>query len=96
MAVAKRQRKGKSRKNRTQEDSRTGVRTSGKTNNTLGWRSLHRTGPGRDKHIKRGAKASFLSLSLSLSLFHVLGHSFLRLFGSTCPHVSEMDFFVIF
>ena len=30
------------------------MRTSGKTNNTPGWPNLHRTGPGRDKHIKRG------------------------------------------
>ena len=59
MAVAKRQRKGKARKNRTKE----GLRTSGKTNNTLGWPNLHRTDPGRDKHIKRGAKASSLFLS---------------------------------
>ena len=58
MAVAKRQR----RENRTKEGQRTGVRTSGKTNNTPGWPSLHRTGPGRDKHIKRGAKASSLAL----------------------------------
>ena len=32
------------------------MRTSGKTNNTPGWPNLHRTGPGREKHIKRGAK----------------------------------------
>ena len=38
------------------------MRTSGKTNNTPGWPNLHRTGPGEDKHIKRGAKASSLSL----------------------------------
>ena len=50
------------------------MRTSGKTNNTPGWPNLHSTGPGREKHIKRGAKASALararsrSLSLSLSL----------------------------
>ena len=37
------------------------MRTSGKTKNTPGWPNLHRTGPGRDKHIKRGAKASSLS-----------------------------------
>ena len=61
MAVAKRQRKGKAWENRTKE----GPRTSGKTNNTPGWPNLHRTGPGRDKHIKRGAKASARALSLS-------------------------------
>ena len=59
MAVAKRQRKGKAWENRTKE----GPRTSGKTNNTPGWPNLHRTDPVRDKHIKRGAKASVLSLS---------------------------------
>ena len=63
MSVAKRQRRDKARENRTKEGPRTGVRTSGKTNNTPGWTSLHRTGPGRDKHINRGAKASSLSLS---------------------------------
>ena len=69
MAVAKRQR----RENRTKEGQRTGVRTSGKTKNTPGWPSLHRTGPGREKHIKRGAKASSLSLSrmLGRSSLHV-------------------------
>ena len=54
---------GKARKNETKEGPRTRVRTSGKTNNTPGWPNLHRTGPGRDKHINRGAKASSLSLS---------------------------------
>ena len=83
MAVAKRQR----RKNRTKEGPWTGVRTSGKTNNTPGWPSLHRTGPGRDKHIKRGAKASSLSRALGRSS---------RVFGSTCPHASKMDFPAIF
>ena len=39
------------------------MRTSGKTNNTLGWPSLRRTGPGRDKHIK---EEPTLSLSLSV------------------------------
>ena len=69
MAVAKRQR----RENRTKEGQRTGVRTSGKTNNTPGWPNLHRTGPGREKHIKRGAKASSLALSrmLGRSSLHV-------------------------
>ena len=59
MAVAKRQR----RENRTKEGQRTGVRTSGKTNNTPAWPNLHRTGPGRDKHINRGAQGSSLALS---------------------------------
>ena len=62
MAVAKRQ--GREKPTKIKEDPRTGVRTSGKTNNTPGWPNLHRTGPGRDKHINRGAKASSLSLSL--------------------------------
>ena len=88
MAVAKRQ--GREKPTKIKEDPRTGVRTSGKTNNTPGWPNLHRTGPGRDKHIKRGAKAS------SLSLPHVLGRSSPRVFGSTCPHASKMDFPAIF
>ena len=65
MVVAKKTRKGKAHENRTKEGPRTGVRTSGKTNNTPGWPNLHRTGPGREKHINRGAKASSRSLSLS-------------------------------
>ena len=62
MVVAKRQGKEKAQENRTKEGLRTGVRTSGKT---PGWPNLHRTGPGRDKHIKRGPKARSLCLSLS-------------------------------
>ena len=54
---------GKARENRTKEGPRTGVRTSGKTNNTPGWPNLHKTGPGTEKHI-REAKALFL-LSLA-------------------------------
>ena len=72
MAVATRQGREKPTKikqeNETKEGPRTGVRTLIKTNNTPGWPNLHRTGSGRDKHIKRGAKASSLSPSLSLSL----------------------------
>ena len=83
-------RKRKARENGTKEGPRTRVRTSGKTKNTPGWPNLHRTGPGRYKHIKRGAKAS------SLSLCCALGCSSLRVFGSTCPHASEMDFPAIF
>ena len=66
MAVAKRQRREKPAKiqQKKVQGQRTGVRTSGKTNNTPGCPSLHRTGPGRDKHINRGAKASSLALSL--------------------------------
>ena len=47
------------------------MRTSGKTNSTPVWPNLHRTGPGREKHIKRGPKRALscaLSLALSLSL----------------------------
>ena len=62
MVVAKRQERGKNHKNRTKEGPRTRVRTSGKTINTPGWPNLHRTGPGREKHIKRGAKGLGLSL----------------------------------
>ena len=43
---------GKARENETTEGPRTGVRTSGKTNNTPGWPNLHRTGPGREKHTE--------------------------------------------
>ena len=85
-------RKGKARENETKEGprTRTGVRTSGKTNNTPGWPDLHRTGPGREKHINRGARASSLSLS------RALGCSSPHLFRSTCPHASKMDFPAIF
>ena len=56
MVVAKRQ-------GRSEEGPRTRVKTSGRTNSTPGWPDLHRIGPGREKHIKRGAKASSLSPS---------------------------------
>ena len=57
-------RKGKACENETKESPRTtGVGTSGKTNTTPGWPNLHRTGPGSDTHINRGARASSLSLS---------------------------------
>ena len=46
MVVAKRQERGKDHKNRTKEGPRTRVRTSGKTNCTPGWPSLHRAGSG--------------------------------------------------
>ena len=89
MAVAKNL-EGKALENRTKEGPRTGVRTSGKTNNTPGWPSLHKTGPGTEKHIKRGFKA-LLSLSLSLSPC-AMGRSSLCVSGSKCPHASKMDF----
>ena len=63
MAVAKRQGREKPEKITTKEGPRTGLRTSGKTDNTPAWPNLHRTGPGREKHINRGARASSLSLS---------------------------------
>ena len=62
MAVAKRQGREKPAKI-DQRKVRTGVRTSGETNNTPGWPNLHRTGPGRDKHINKRAKASWLTVS---------------------------------
>ena len=74
MAVAKRQEREKLAK----EGPGTRVRTSGKTNNTPGWPNLHRTGPGREKHIHRGARASSLACTLGRSSPH--------LFRSTCPH----------
>ena len=61
------------------------MRTSGKTNNTPGWPNLHKTGPGTEKHIKRGAKALF-------SLSSAMGRSSLHVFGLTCPHALKMDF----
>ena len=73
MAVATRQGREKPTKikqeNETKEGPRTGVKTSGKPNNTPGWPNLHRTGPGREKHINRGAKASSLSLPHAGVLF---------------------------
>ena len=46
--------------------------------------NLHRTGPGTEKLIKRGAK--------TLSLSRVMGRSSLHVFVSMCPHASKMDF----
>ena len=64
--VAKRQKKKKkkekARENRTKEDLRIGVRTSGKTNSPPGSPSLHRAGSGGEGKKK---------LSLSLCLFWV-------------------------
>ena len=51
MAVAKRQGREKARENRTKEGPRTGVRTSGSTNSTLGSSNLHRAGQGGGKNI---------------------------------------------
>ena len=91
MAVAKRQGREKPAKMKQKKvrGPRTGVRISGKTNNTPGWPNLHRTGPGRDKHINRGAK-------LAHSLSSALGCSSPHVFGSTCPHALKMDFPAIF
>ena len=69
MAVAKRQGREKPAKIEQRKVLRTGVRTSGETNNTPGWPNLHRTGPGSEKHIKREAKASSLSLPRAGVLF---------------------------
>ena len=66
MAVAT-DKEGKARKNESKEGLRTGVKTSGKTNNTPGWPNLHRTGPGRDKHKYRSQS--------QLALFRLLGRS---------------------
>ena len=76
MVVATRQGRENPAKMKQKKVRGPGVRTSGKTNNTPGWPNLHRAGPGREKHINRGARASYLSLSLS----HVLGHSSPRVF----------------
>ena len=88
MAVATRQGRERPTKMK-QKKVQGGVRTSGKTNNTPGWPSLHRTGPGRDKHINRGAK-------LAHSLSSALGCSSPHIFGSMCPHAVKMDFPAIF
>ena len=85
MAVAKRQ--GREKPTKTEEGPRARVRTSGKTNNTPGWPNLHRTGPGREKHRNRGAKASLLSPALWGALL---------VSRLTCPHASKMDFPAIF
>ena len=90
LVVAARQGREKPEKITTKEGPRTGLRTSGKTDNTPAWPNLHRTGPGREKHINRGAKASALSVSSAL------GHSSPRVFRLMCPHASKMDFPAIF
>ena len=62
MVAAKRQEREKDHENRTKEGPRTRVRTSGKTNSTLGWPNLHRAGSGGgEKNIKRGASLLFTS-----------------------------------
>ena len=53
---------GKARGNRTKEGLRTGVRTSGKTNNTPDWPNLHRTGPGKNIYKEEPKLARSLSL----------------------------------
>ena len=85
MVVATRQ--GREKPGKMKQKKVQGVRTSGKTNNTPGWPNLHRTGPGGDKHINRGARASSLSCALGRSS---------RVFRSMCPHASKMDFPAIF
>ena len=95
MAVAKRRRREKPAKMNKgkSQDTRTRVRTSGKTNNTPGRPNLHKTGPGTEKHIKKGAKA-LVSLSLSLTLCHVMGRSSLCFFGSTgfsCYYLNKIE-----
>ena len=83
-------RKEKARENETKEGPRTRVRTSGKT--TLQAGPIYIGLAQGEININRGAKASFLSLSLS----RALGHSSPRVFRSTCPHASKMDFPAIF
>ena len=69
MVMAKRQGREKPAK----IEQRTGVRTSGGTNSIPGWPHLHSAGPGGGKrHIKRGAKGPWVSLSVSsLCIFWV-------------------------
>ena len=58
MAVAKRQGREKPAKieQKKVRGPRTGVRTSGKTNNTPGWPNLQRTGPGKITYKKRSQR----------------------------------------
>ena len=65
MEVAKRPGRKKPTKIEQRKVQGPGVGTSGKTKNTPGQPNLHRTGPGTEKHTKRGAKALF-----SLSFLH--------------------------
>ena len=65
------------------------MRTSGKTNNAPGWPVYIRQAQGQ-RIIKIGAKALFSPFALSLP--RAMGPSSLRVFGSTCPHTSKMDF----
>ena len=87
MAVAKRPGREKPAKTEQRKVGGLGVRSSGKTNNTPGWPNLHKTGPGTGKHTEEEPKRS-----LSLSAPRAMGSSSLRVFGSTCPHASRMDF----
>ena len=48
---------------------------------------------GMEKNIYKEEPKGWGSLSLSLP--HALGCSSLRVFGSTCPHASKMDFLTI-
>ena len=51
-------------------------------------------GEGKKTHIKRGAKVRAVSLSPACWRTPLL--SFLRLFGSACPHALRMDSLAIF
>ena len=89
MAVAERQGREKpakieQRKVRGRSEDR--VSTSGRTA-LLTKPSLQRAGPGGEKHIKRSQRALRSPRP---------GRSSLRVFGSTCPHDSKMDFPTIF
>ena len=53
IAVAKTQRKEKAFENRTKEDLRTRVRTSGETNSPPGQPNVHRAGSGEEKRKKK-------------------------------------------
>ena len=85
MPVAKR--KGKARENRTKEDPRTGVSTSGGTNSPGGGKKKKKT------YKKRSQRAGGLSLALSLSLSPSL--SSLHVFWVIMPsHLKDVFSFI--
>ena len=91
MAVAKRQ--GREKPAKIEQRKTEGLELGHQVEQTALLASticIGQTQSRRKKHIKRGAKASFLSLSPAL------GRSSLRVFGSTCPRTSKMDFPAIF
>ena len=95
MAVAKSQGRGKPAK--TEQRKVQGLELGPQVEQTVlpnFCPNLHTAGPWGGKNIQKEeprGKGSF-----SLSPICVLGRSSLRIFGSTCPHPSRMDFPAIF